>query len=310
MWKDFLYFNKGQRIGIVILLCLILVALFVFGFFYFSSVDKPVAGTEYLEEARRFEQNLIEADSIKKLEWHKKYERADSVENNRKYAHVTKIQLVNFDPNSIDSVGLVGLGLKPYVASNILKYRRKGGVFRTKESFSKVFGITKEKFTELEPFIVINSTQIKSSKIDSAIKVRKEQKIENLIVEINAADTTELMKVKGVGRGYARGIVRFRQQTGGFARIEQLREMYGMTDQNYEKIKSSFTVNLNLIKKINVNTASVERLNAHPYLNFYESKAIYEYRRRKGKLSKIDELNNIDGLSSETISKIAPYLDF
>ncbi|MFZ4583398.1 MAG: helix-hairpin-helix domain-containing protein, partial [Paludibacter sp.] len=123
-------------------------------------------------------------------------------------------------------------------------------------------------------------------------------------------DTTELMQVYGIGRGYAKAIVRFRQQTGGFVSVEQLRELFGMTDANFDKISPSCTVNMQLVRKIAVNTASVEKLNAHPYLNFYESKAIYEFRRRKGKLNAATQLSVLSEIKPETLRKISPYLSF
>jgi len=92
--------------------------------------------------------------------------------------------------------------------------------------------------------------------------------------------------------------------------VEQLRELYGMNEESYSKISPSCKINLELVKKIPINTASVERLNAHPYLNFYESKAIYEFRRRKGKLKNVNELNSISELKPETIRKIQPYFNF
>ena len=101
--------------------------------------------------------------------------------------------------------------------------------------------------------------------------------------------------------------MRFRQQTGGFVNIDQLHELYGMTDQNFNKISPYCHINTALVQNQGKH-GSTERLNVHPYLNFYESKAIYEYRRRKGKLQGIQELRNINELSSETVGKIEPYL--
>jgi competence ComEA-like helix-hairpin-helix protein len=118
------------------------------------------------------------------------------------------------------------------------------------------------------------------------------------------------MQVKGIGRGYAKGIVRFRRETGGFISVEQLREVYGMSPENFERIRSSCTVNIDLVRKINVNTATVERLNAHLYLNFYQSKAIYELRRKKGKLNGMTDLKGLSEFKPEDLSKIQPYLTF
>jgi len=307
MWKDFFYFSKGQRTAIVVLICLIIITIAVEFLLPYFIPQKEQSKSDFFDEAKRFEQTLVSRDSLRRAQWNQKY---DSIFHNDKEfvkKEAEKYSLFIFDPNTVDSVTFVRLGLKPFIASNILKFRNKGGKFRTAESFSKVYGIYPEKFKELEPYIAI--VEAKQTTKDS-IKSPSTTKIKNIVVDLNSADTTELMKVYGLGRGYAKAIVRFRQQTGGFVNVEQLRELYGMSEENFNKISPSCKINLELVKKIQINTASVERLNAHPYLNFYESKAIYEYRRRKGKLQNANELKAISELKSETIRKIQPYLSF
>ena len=76
----------------------------------------------------------------------------------------------------------------------------------------------------LEPYIQINQKK-------DSVSIKPEPK-KNIIVELNSADTTLLMQVKGIGRGYAKGIIRFRGLTGGFVSIEQLKEIYGMRPEN------------------------------------------------------------------------------
>ena len=306
MWKDFFYFSKGQRTGIIVLVVLILftVALnFILPYFY--SAKEP-DGSAFLSEARDFKRGLVSRDSLRQLAWEEKYKK----EFGEKYVRqkpTNSYALFNFDPNKADSATFMRLGLRNYVASNIIRFRSRGGIFKTKESFSKVYGLAPEKYKELEPYISIAA--IAEAKKDS-VKTPTKTKSTNIIVELNSADTTQLMQVYGIGRGYAKGIVRFRQQTGGFASVEQLRELYGMTDANFAKISPSCTVNVALIQKIKVNTASVDKLNAHPYLSFYQAKAIYELRRNKGKLKSVQDLKELDGLKPEQLAKIEPYLSF
>ena len=307
MWKDFFYFSKGQRTAILVLICLIIITIAVEFLLPYFIPQQEQSKSDFFDEAMRFEQTLVSRDSLRRAQWEQKY---DSIfQNDKEFVkkEAEKYSLFKFDPNTVDSATFVRLGLKPFIASNILKFRKKGGKFRTAESFSKVYGIYPEKFKELEPYIAI--AEIKQTTKDS-IKSPSTTKIKNIVVDLNSADTTELMKVYGLGRGYAKAIVRFRQQTGGFVSVEQLRELYGMSEENFNKISPSCKVNTQLVKKIQVNTASVERLNAHPYLNFYESKAIYEYRRRKGKLKNANELTAISELKPETIRKIQPYFSF
>lgn len=310
MWKDFFYFSKGQRTGIVVLILLILfvVVLNVFLPRFYSPNPEPTA--EVQTEMQAFRTNLRSLDSLRAITRQQEYElryRTNYV--NRNFGNKqTEYSLFAFDPNTADSATFVKLGLKPYVAANILKFRAKGAQFTTPESFSKVYGISEEKFRELEPYISIKSSET-AFRSDSAKQIAV-QKVENIVVEINSADTTLLMQVKGVGRFLARGIVRFRTQSGGFMSVEQLRDVYGMREENFLKIKDSFRVNTALVQKIKVNTASVDKLKNHPYLSFYQAKAIYELRRKEGKLKSVHDLKQIEDIDEQTLVKLTPYLSF
>ncbi len=311
MWKDFFYFSKGQRIGILVLIALILSALAAnYTLPYFFPVTEK-DGTAFLKEAERFKKSLLLRDSLRQADWQQKYEERQRLYK-EKYKNYYSFKtsenkiaytLTVFDPNTTDSVGFVRLGLKPYIAANIQKYRKKGGTFRTPADFAKVYGISPEKFKELEPYIKI--AEIKPAKAENATIKRID-----IIVELNSADTNLLMQVKGIGRGYAKGIVRFRQVTGGFVSVDQLSEVYGMRPENLEIIRPYCKVNTTLIKKISVNIASVERLRTHPYLNFYKAKAIYELRRKKGKLRGLNDLAELSELSPGDLIRLKPYLSF
>jgi DNA uptake protein ComE-like DNA-binding protein len=184
-----------------------------------------------------------------------------------------------------------------------LKYRSKGGRFKTAADFAKVYGIFPDKIKELEPYITI--AELKPVKNETTPAKRTD-----IIVDLNSADTTLLMQVKGIGRGYAKGIVRFRQSTGGFVSVDQLSEIFGMRPENLERIRPFCSINLALVQKIKVNIATAQRLDAHPYLNFYQARAIYELRRNKGKLHDVNDLKVLSELTTDDLMKIKPYLSF
>jgi len=311
MWKNIFYFSKGQRLGIIILISLIVIVLIAnFALpLFFPREEMPK--NAFLSEVKAFKKTLVSRDSVRQAMWQQKY--ADRYKQYQHYQNVTSANhelpysLFTFDPNTIDSVSFTRLGLKPYMASNILKYRNKGGKFRTSTDFSKVYGITPDKFKELEPYIAIK--EVSKPKVDTIVAPKKAFK-QDLIVDLNSADTTLLMQVKGIGRGYAKGIVRFRKETGGFASVDQLHELYGMRPENFERIRPFCTVNTALIQRIKVNIASVERLNAHLYINFYQAKALFELRRNKGKLKEINDLKVLQEFSPEDLIKLKPYLSF
>ena len=258
-----------------------------------------------------FKQSLVSLDSIRESKKSNTYSRVDkSVLERSSQPLSPEVHLFPFNPNTLDSAGFISLGLKPYVVSNILKYRRKGGQFRDSEALRKIHGLTEKQFADIASYIQIpqaNTSQLKKEfKYVSAM----EEPAAEVLVELNTADTTQLMQVKGIGKGYARAIVRFRQQTGGFTSTAQLREIYGMTDENYQRILPFCTVNPDVIQKIKINTASVDKLRSHPYLNFYQAKQIYELRRKKGKLANLQDIENLSELNDSVMMKIEPYLSF
>ena len=130
------------------------------------------------------------------------------------------------------------------------------------------------------------------------------------VIELNSADTTDLKKIPGIGPAFARRIVQYRNHLGGYHRIEQLQEVYGMYEELYEKITPYLNIDAQNLMHISVNSTSLEKLRGHPYLNFYQAKAIIEIRRKKGKLEDISELELLEEFSSEDWVRISPYLDF
>ena len=311
MWKNFFYFSKGQRIGIIVLIVLIIIVLIANFALPLLFSREEVPKNAFLSEVEAFKKTLVWRDSVRQAMWQQKY--ADRYKQYQNYQNPTSAKreltysLFTFDPNTVDSVGFTRLGLKSCMASNILKYRNKGGKFRTSADFSKVYGITPDKFKELEPYIAIK--ELSKPKVDTILAPKKSFK-QDITVDLNSADTTLLMQVKGIGRGYAKGIVRFRKETGGFASVDQLHELYGMRPENFDKIRPFCTVNTALIQRIKVNIASVERLNAHLYINFYQAKALFELRRNKGKLKEMNDLKVLQEFSPEDLNKLKPYLSF
>ena len=316
MIKNFLHFNRGQKIGILIMLGLIVTSLLA-GWMLprFVQPNTATTDTSFLTEAAKFKESLVELERAKQ----NRYPDYDNFYKPypKKTFEKEKYELFAFDPNSADSATLVRLGLKPYVAVNILRYRVKGGKFRKPEDFARVYGITPEKFEELKPFISFESNIAKvadenfSETENQEIKPEKKNLKNGIAIELNTADTAAMLQITGIGPSTARGIARYRNLLGGYHSIEQLKEVYGMRPENFERIRSNFTIDDSQIKKINVNTASVDRLKKHPYIKtFQKAVAIYEYRRKKVKLSGIEDLKVLDELTGEDLSKLAPYLEF
>ena len=251
-----------------------------------------------------FKDYQAKQDSVYKAKWKKTYKR-DTIE----------IRMQMFDPNTVDSITLLHLGFKPWQAKNMLKYRAKGGKYRKKEDMKKLYGMTDSMYVALEPYIyitqdsiVVDSAQVDSAQMDSLPKWRSIKK--DTILNLRTADTTELKMIRGIGSYRAKMIVRYREQLGGYTRVEQMLEARGMDKVVADSILPHFYIDSVIVNKMPVNKMRPEVLQRHPYLNFEQAKAIYEYRRKHIRIKSAEELKKIKGLSSEDIEKIVIYLDF
>lgn len=306
MWKDFFYFQRSQRIGILVLILLIVLTFVALLFLprWFPKTETSEEDT-FVLEVDSFMDGLVSLDSLQAEEWRKERQlRQSRYPSNRQQQ--TPCSLFVFNPNTIDSAELRALGLSSFVASNVLKYRAKGGVFRTPESLGRIYGMSAEQYNQLRSYILIPESPvavIRDSVDPTALA-------DTLMLELNSADSSLLVGVRGIGPYYARSIIRYRQSAGGFVNIEQLRDIYGMTDENFTRIKVHVWVDTSLVQKININTASVARLKAHPGLNFYQARQIYELRRQKGKLNSMEDLRNLSEMNEKSLEIMQYYFSF
>lgn len=128
-------------------------------------------------------------------------------------------------------------------------------------------------------------------------------------ISLNETDTSEWKKVPGVGSVYASRIVGYRGLLGGFVRVEQLLEVYGIDEELFSRIAVYIEPDGNF-SRLKINDSDFGDLLRHPYLNYKQVKAIMSIRRRKGDLTSIRELSILDEFTSEDILRLEPYLEF
>lgn len=127
-------------------------------------------------------------------------------------------------------------------------------------------------------------------------------------IDLNAADTTELKKIPGIGSYFAMSIVRYRDRLGGYVSTDQLFEV---DDRLPSDIDSWFFVTDTFhVRKLPVNSATLSELRAHPYMNFYKAREIIEYRRQNGDIRNPPQMSLFEEFSAEDMARLEPYLDF
>ena len=125
-------------------------------------------------------------------------------------------------------------------------------------------------------------------------------------VDLNTSDTAMLKKVPGIGSYFARKVVTYREQLGGYCSTDQLFEIEGFP----EEAVGFLTCKPASVRKLNVNQLSLSQLRRHPYISFYQAKAITDYRRLKGPLRSLDDLRLLPDFTPEVIDRLTPYVDF
>jgi competence protein ComEA len=216
------------------------------------------------------------------------------------------VKYYQFDPNEIDVTVWQDFGLSYKQAMSIVNYVKKGGKFRKPDDLKRMYTISPEKYEALLPYVEIHQTE----KVYASADKFKLEKKAAIVVEINTADTLQLDKIRGVGASFARRIVKYRERLGGFHAKEQLMEVFGIDSVKFSEIKDQVRIDVDAIKKININTAEFETLKQHPYLKYKEMNAIIQYRKQHGPYKSTADLRKIVILSPQTIDKIAPYLIF
>jgi len=224
-------------------------------------------------------------------------------------------ELFSFDPNTADSTQLLRLGLSPWQVRSIYRYRNKGGIFRRKTDFARVYGLTKGQYKRLEPYINIGEDYAPARKIydeiDKKLYVRDTVKYplklkEGEHVSINAADTAQLRRVPGIGRHFSREIVHYRNRLGGYYSVRQLLEIDGFPEESLPY----FVVGEPCFSRININKATLSQLRQHPYINYYLARTITEHRRLHGRINSLDDLKLYRDFTSEVIKRLESYVEF
>lgn len=287
-----------QWLGVVVLVVLVVGTLMVVKRFQPPKEDETVWVNDSTKA--QFVDYQEKQDSVRKAQW-------------RKQRDTIAIRMQVFDPNTADSSTLVHLGFKPWQAKNMIKYRAAGGRYRKPEDLKKLYGMTDSMFQALTPYIYIAREEVDSVAVDSLRKdslPRWKEENKDTILNLRTADTVELKMIHGIGSYRARQIVRYREQLGGFVSVEQVLEAKGMENVDADSLLAHFWIDSVKIEAMNVNSVGVQRLSRHPYLRFEQAQAIYELRRKKIRLDSIQQLQQIECISAETLEKIAPYLNF
>jgi len=290
--RRFFYIHRSDRRVIITLLCIVVVVLtaIVLTGGDETATDSPATDKKRHAQRRHYDNRPIDEGGPTR-----------------------QVKLFPFDPNTADSTQLLQLGLQRWQVRNIYRYRRAGGIYRRPQDFARLYGLTAGQYRQLEPYIRISADYQPASRLVEPEKpyvrdtLRYPVKIEQgQHVVLNTADTAQLRRVPGIGTYFANEIVNHGRFLGGYVSVDQLDEIPDFP----QEAKQYFVISSPNPRRLNVNRLSLNELKRHPYINYYQAKAIVDYRRLHGRIENLRQLSLSKDFPPDAIRRLEPYIEY
>lgn len=217
------YFNKINKIVIISLL-IIIIGLFMFIVTFVPKekvIEVPVEVEKIIEKEHEETYQVDIKGAVKK----------------------PGVYVMNFDDRVIDVIEMAG-GL-------------------LKESDTRFLNLSKKIFDEMV-VVIYTQSEIKEIK-ESEIKIKEvikyiekdclcpepefndacfcsETEETNNLISLNTATMEELMTLTGIGESKAKAIIKYREDNGSFTSLDQLKEISGIGDSIFDKVKEDITL--------------------------------------------------------------------
>ena len=281
--------SKRMQRGSIVLVCLLAIIAFIPRlYFYFHPSEK----LEVIRTVEEFDEVFKENSEKKSVE------RAARKGKKAKFS----VPPAKFDPNQYSKEDWMKLGMSEKQAETILKFNKYGIYNHT--DLRKIKMIDDEFFAIIKDSIFYPEKKAKENYPKTNYEPLKTARL----VELNSATKEELMELRGVKDHFSNKIIEYRTKLGGFVRKEQLMEIYGMTEENYERIAPAVKIDLSYVQQININACTAFELQKHPYITKNVANSIVKIRAKWEKYSNFEQLLESELIDQELLKKIQPYL--
>ncbi|MCH2230895.1 MAG: helix-hairpin-helix domain-containing protein [Crocinitomicaceae bacterium] len=252
---------------------------------FFSEVERPTITTE---EAVELHQEFVQKE--KQIFTQKK------VSSKKKF----KVPPERFDPNLYTVNDWINLGLSRRQADVVLKFSRNG--LYSNKQLKKIFVIPEELYDLLKDSTFYPVKEINEFKKEEFVSYEITE------VDINAASIEDLEELPGIGPYYAKKIVEYRNELGGFFSSIQLLDLWKFDIHKYDKIRDHINIGDGVFKRMNVNKASLDELKAHPYIEYAVANSIVKMRTHNGGYDKSEDLLKSKLIDYPLLNKIKYYI--
>ena len=298
---EFFILNKTEQRGIIILFVLTLAIVGITNILPYFHKSKPVDQSKFLAQLSLFKKAQKRAfDSIHIEILQNRGELNDSLAK-------SKLKPFDFNPNNLPDKQWKAIGLTEKQIKTIKKYEAKGGSFRRKEDLKKIYVISDIEYRILEPFIKIPRKAAEQKKTYPRKKVvNKVSKFK--IIELNSADSAQVVKALNIAPWLAVRIIKFRNLLGGYVNKKQLFEVYGFDSVEVKKRLEFIEIDIASLKKLDINESSFKELVRHPYISYDLAKHIFNLRTKTDTTMLPEIIFEKGYILEEGFKKLEPYL--
>ncbi len=293
-FKDFFscfVFTKNQRFGLLVLFILILILQLLYFF-----VDFSILKTSNLEEQK----------------WLSMQSKIDSLKQ-ESATYVYK--MYPYNPNFITDFKGYKLGMTSIEIDRLLAFRKLNKFANSPKEFQEVTKISDSLLKTMAPYFKFpnwindkKQNDYQNYKNSNYKDFSKKEK--NIVLDINTASKEDLMKISGIGDAISDRILKQKETFGGFQSMEQMNDVWGLSPEVIQKLNENFRIGtVSIIKKVNINNATIKELILCPYFRYTLAKQIVIYRSMNGDFKNIEELTKIKDFPVDKIKRIALYLE-
>lgn len=289
--RSFYFFQKysaSQRLG---LLALFIVMIGLQIGYYFTPRSNSI---EITEQEKQWMALQEEMDSLK---LHK---------------DVNTFKIYPYNPNFITDYKGYKLGMTTQELDRLFAFRKQNKYVNSAKEFQEVTGVSDSLLKVMSvnfkfPDWVNNKKEYSSN----SFSFPKKEKEVIVVKDINHATAEDLIKIRGIGEAISQRILNEREKYGGFATMEQMQFIWGLSPEVINSLNQYFKVSdVSQIKKININSASLKELSAYPFFNYSLAREILIFRSMNTRIKDVEDLTKIKGFPVEKVNIIALYLEF
>ena len=275
--KSHFVFTKQQRSGVFVILLLIVMLQCVCFFMDFNTEESRLVDEEKITAFQN------EIDSLALVKKASKYE------------------VRPYNPNFITDYKGYVLGMSVEEIDRLHQFRNLNKYVNSAKEFQQVTQVSDSLLGKLSPKFKFPDWVAKKN-LSSRYSPSYQK-------NLNKAEAKDVNKATGLEYRLAYRIVNFRKKLGGFLVFEQLKDVYGLSEDDIKKVTDKFVLKtIPNIKKININLASASELAKLVYINEYIAVNIVDERALREGYGSLDELRYVTHFPIEKLDRIKLYL--